>query len=62
LTRDLTAAVARHLTGESEDDCEEEEHHLELTKVASKYLDPEQLKELQKAAEQGIEALPGEVE
>lgn len=61
LTRDLTAAVARHLTGESEEDCEEEDHRLELTKVASKHLNPEQLKELQKAAEQGIEALPGEV-
>lgn len=61
LTEDLAVVFARHLTlGDEECDSRREVIEQELTRAASKYLNPQQLAELRKAGEQGIEALPGE--
>lgn len=62
LTGDLTAVFARHLTRDSEEECAVSRDVIdqELTKAASKHLNKEQLAELRKAGEQGVQALPGE--
>ncbi len=61
LTEELAVVFARHLTlSDEECDSRREVIEQELTKAASKYLNPEQLAELRKAGEQGIHALPGE--
>ncbi len=61
LTEDLAVVFARHLTLKDEEcDTRRDVIEQELTKAASKYLNPEQLAELHKAGEQGIQALPGE--
>ena len=58
LKRDLAAAVTKHLTRDSEEDCDPAK---ELMEVAGKHLNATETAELRKAAEQGIAALPGEV-
>jgi len=62
LTEDLAVALARHLTQKSVEECDTTRADIEadLAKAASKYLNPQQLAELRKAGEQGIQALPGE--
>jgi hypothetical protein len=61
LTEDLAVVFARHLTLRDEEcDTRREVIEQELAKAASKYLNPQQLAELRKAGEQGIQALPGE--
>ena len=61
LTEDLAVVFARHLTlSDEECDTRRDVIEQELTKAASKYLNPQQLAELRKAGEQGIQALPGE--
>lgn len=61
LTEDLAAVFARHLKkGDEECDPRKEVIDQELTRAASKYLNTNQLAELRKAGEQGIQALPGE--
>lgn len=61
LTEDLGVVFARHLTLRDEEcDTRRDIIEQELTKAASKYLNPQQLAELRKAGEQGIQALPGE--
>jgi mercuric ion binding protein len=61
LTEDLAMVLARHLTLRDEEcDTRRDVIEAELTKAASKYLNPQQLAELRKAGEQGIQALPGE--
>lgn len=57
LRKDLSAAVAKHLIRDSEEDCDPAK---ELMEVARKHLNAKESAELQKAAEQGIAALPGE--
>ena len=57
LRKDLSAAVAKNLTRDSEEDCDPAK---ELMEVARKHLNAKESAELQKAAEQGIAALPGE--
>lgn len=59
LTRDLTSGIATILTREKGDDCARDPFE-ELTRIASKHLNPKQLAELQEAAEKGADALPGE--
>ena len=60
LTEDLTAVFARGLKGNDEGCDTREELEEELVKAASKHLNTEQLAELRKAGEKGIQALPGE--
>ena len=61
LTEDLALVFARHLRLRDEEcDTRRDVIEQELTKAASKYLNPQQLAELRKAGEQGIQALPGE--
>jgi hypothetical protein len=61
LTEDLALVFARHLAARDEEcDTRREVIEQELTRAASKHLNPEQLAELRKAGEQGIQALPGE--
>ena len=61
LTEDLAVVFARHLTLRDEEcDSRREVVEQELTKAAGKYLNAEQLAELRKAGEQGIQSLPGE--
>ena len=61
LTEDLAMVFARHLTlRDDECDSRREVVEDELKSAASKYLGPQQLAELRKAGEQGIQALPGE--
>jgi len=59
LTKDLSGGIATILTRDKGDECARDPFE-ELTKIASKYLGPEQLAELRKAADQGAGALPGE--
>jgi mercuric transport protein len=60
LTHDLSVAIARRLTRETEEECARDPLEVELTKIARKHLNEQQLAELRKAAEQGAGALPGE--
>lgn len=61
LTEDLAFVLARHLVARGEEcDSSREVIEQELTHAASKYLNAEQLAELRKAGEQGVQALPGE--
>jgi mercuric transport protein len=62
LTEDLAAVLARHLTRDTEEECAARRDAIdqELTEAASKHLNPQQLVELRKAGEQGIQALPAE--
>ena len=61
LTEDLALVFARHLTSRDEEcDTRRDVIEQELAKAASKHLNPQQLAELRKAGEQGIQALPGE--
>ena len=60
LTDDLAAVFARGLKGNDEGCDTQGEIEQELVKAASKHLNPEQLAELRKAGEKGIQALPGE--
>jgi copper chaperone CopZ len=60
LTEDLTAVFARGLKGNDEGCDSRDEIEEELVKAASKHLNAEQLAELRKAGEKGIQALPGE--
>ena len=61
LTEDLAVVFARHLTLRDEEcDTRRDVIEQELAKAASKHLNPQQLAELRKAGEQGIQALPGE--
>lgn len=60
LTEDLTAVFARGLKGNDEGCDTRDELEEELVKAASKHLNSEQLAELRKAGEKGIQALPGE--
>lgn len=61
LTEDLAVVFARHLTLRDEEcDTRRDVIEQELTKAASKYLNPQRLAELKKAGEEGIQALPGE--
>jgi mercuric transport protein len=64
LTGDLAAVFARHLTRDTEEECAagREAIDQELTEAAGKHLNPQQLAELRKAGERGIQALPGEEE
>jgi copper chaperone CopZ len=62
LEKDLTVAITRRLTAEGDESCARDPLEIELTKVAGKHLNKEQLAELRKAAEQGAGALPGEEE
>jgi mercuric ion binding protein len=57
LRKDLSTAVARHLTRDSEEDCDPAR---ELMQVARKHLDAKESAELQAAAEQEFAALTGE--
>jgi len=59
LTKDLTGGIAAILTRDKGEECARDPFE-ELTKIASKHLNPEQLAELRKAADQGAGALPGE--
>jgi len=59
LTRDLSGGIATILTRDKGEECARDPFE-ELTKIAGKQLNREQLAELQKAAEQGAGALPGE--
>ena len=61
LTQDLTAVFERGLKGNDEGCDSQGELEQELVKAASKHLNAEQLAELRKAGEKGIQALPGEV-
>ncbi len=61
LTEDLALVFARHLTlADEECDPRREVIERELTKAASRHLNPQQLAELRKAGKQGIQALTGE--
>ena len=61
LTEDLAVVFARHLTRRDEEcDTRRDVIEEELRRAASKHLNPQQLAELRKAGEQGIQALPGE--
>ncbi len=59
LTRDLSAGIATILTTDTGEKCPRDPFE-ELTKIASKHLNQEQLAELRRAGEQGVQALPGE--
>lgn len=58
LEKDLTKGIAKVLTRAEDDECDPTE---ELMAIATKHLSPQQVAELQKAADQGVGALPGEV-
>lgn len=61
LTEDMALVFARHLTLRDEEcDTRREVIEQELMKAASKHLNAQQMAELRRAGEQGIEALPGE--
>ncbi len=62
LTNDLATVFARNLTRNADEECPAGRDAIEreLTQVASKHLNPQQLAELRKAGEQGVQALPGE--
>ncbi|MFN2633978.1 MAG: heavy-metal-associated domain-containing protein [Thermoanaerobaculia bacterium] len=60
LTHDLSVGIARRLTRNTDEECARDPLEVELTKIAGKYLNEQQLAELRKAAEQGAGALPGE--
>ena len=61
LTEDLALVFARHFTLRDEEcDTRRDVIEEELKRAASKYLNPQQLADLRKAGEQGIQALPGE--
>jgi mercuric ion binding protein len=61
LSEDLAVVFARHFTSRDEEcDTRRDVIEQELRKAASKHLNPQQLAELKKAGEQGIQALPGE--
>ena len=60
LTEDLAAVFARGLKGNDEGCDTRDELEQELVRAASKHLNAEQLAELRKAGEKGIQALPGE--
>ena len=60
LKHDLSVAVARRLTKDNDEECATDPLDVELTKIAKKYLNEQQVAELRKAAEQGAGALPGE--
>jgi hypothetical protein len=59
LTKDLSSGIATILTRDKGEECARDPFE-ELTKIAGKHLNREQLAELRKAAEQGAGALPGE--
>jgi copper chaperone CopZ len=59
LVEDLSAGIAATLTRDREEECAPGRSE-DLTEIAKKYLSPQQLAELQKAAERGVRALPGE--
>jgi len=59
LTKDLSGGIATILTRDKGEECARDPFE-ELTRIASKHLNQEQLAELRKAAEQGAGALPGE--
>jgi len=59
LTKDLSAGIATILTRDKGEECARDPFE-ELAQIASKHLNQEQLAELQRAAEQGAGALPGE--
>ena len=59
LTKDLTGGIAAILTRDTGEECARDPFEA-LTNIASKHLNPEQLAELRKAADQGAgTALPG---
>lgn len=60
LNRDLTAGIVKVLTRDRGNECAVDPTE-ELTAIASKHLNSQQLVELRKAADQGVGALPGEV-
>ncbi len=62
LEKDLSVAITRRLTADGDEACARDPLEVDLTTIASKYLNKEQLAELRKAAEQGAGALPGEAE
>ena len=59
LTRDLSRGIAEALSRDKGEECATDPLE-ELTKIASRHLNPQQLAVLRKAAEQGARALPGE--
>jgi mercuric transport protein len=59
LTRDLSTGIAAVLTRDKSEYCARDPLE-ELTKIAGKHLNPEQMAVLRKAADQGAGALPGE--
>ena len=59
LTKDLSGGIATILTRDKGEECARDPFE-ELTKIASKHLNEQQLTELRKAAELGAGALPGE--
>jgi hypothetical protein len=59
LTQELSAAIARRLTEDTDENCARDPLEVELTKIARKHLNEQQVAELRKAAEQGAGALPG---
>jgi mercuric transport protein len=60
LTQELSTAIARRLTEDTDESCARDPLEVELTKIARKHLNEQQVGELRKAAEQGEGALPGE--
>ncbi|MFY9552287.1 MAG: cation transporter [Thermoanaerobaculia bacterium] len=60
LSKDLTAGIAKVLTRDGGEECAVDPTE-ELTAIASKHLNAQQLAELRKAADQGVGALPGEM-
>ncbi len=59
LTKELSAGIAQILTRERGEECAVDPYE-ELTEIADKHLNPQQLAELQKAADEGVGALAGE--
>lgn len=59
LTKDLTGGIGTILTRDKEEECARDPFE-ELSKIARKHLNEEQMVELKKAADQGAGALPGE--
>jgi len=59
LTKDLSEGIATILTRDKGEECARDPFE-ELGRIASKHLNPQQMAELSKAAEQGAGALPGE--
>jgi hypothetical protein len=60
LTHDLSVAIARRLTRDTDEECARDPLEVQLTRIARNYLNEQQLAELRRAAEQGAGALPGE--